>query len=42
MGFLLKKIAQKAAEKATKVDMTDVLSQQTAGDVISIIKAVFF
>lgn len=38
MGFLLKKLIQKAAAKGAKIDPADVFNQQTADDVIHLLK----
>jgi hypothetical protein len=42
MGTLLKKLIVKAAEKASKVDASDAITQLNADDAVTIIKAIFF
>lgn len=38
MGFLLKQLLRKALEKGAKVDPADVLNQQTADDLLHLLK----
>lgn len=40
MGWVLKTLAKTAA-KASKIDPTDVMNQQTVSDLLTIVKGVF-
>jgi hypothetical protein len=40
MLWLIKKLAVKAAEKAAKIDMTDVFTQTNADDIVLLFKDV--
>lgn len=38
MGFLIKKLVAKAAEKAAKIDPHDMMTQSNVSDIVTIIK----
>ena len=41
MGYFLRKLAAKAAEKVMKVDPTDALTQSSVDDILNIVKELF-
>lgn len=42
MGVIIRKLAVKVVEKASKVDASDAFVQLNANDVITVIKSIFF
>lgn len=40
MGIIIKRLLLKIAERGIKYDMTDVLNQQTASDIIHVLKTI--
>lgn len=42
MGVIIRKLAVKVVEKASKVDASDTFVQLNASDVITAIKSIFF
>ena len=42
MGFIIKKIARRIAEKASVIDPSDVMAQINADDLLHIIKDLIF